>query len=65
MKTFKSHSYIHAFMHPHINASTYPHIQEYTTHTYTRNINSHMIASVAQSLVWSYLVNSAINSSKW
>jgi len=52
-------------MHPHINAFIYSHIQAYTTHSYTQNINSHMIASVAQSLVWSYLINLAINSSKW
>jgi len=59
------HSSIHTFMHPHIDTFIHSHIQAYTTHTYTHNINSHMITSVAQSLVWSYLINSAINSSKW
>jgi len=59
IRSFKSHSYSHTFMHLHINTSMNSHI-----HAYTQNINSHMIASVAQSLVWSYLINSAINCSK-
>jgi len=62
IRSFKSHSYNHTFMHLHTNTSIYSHIQAYTTHTYTHNINSHMIALVAQNLVWSYLINSAINS---
>jgi len=45
-------SHIHTFMHQHINTFIYSHIQAYTTHN-THNTNSHMIASVAQSLVWS------------
>jgi len=62
IRSFKSHSYNHTFMHLHTNTSIYSHIQAYTTHTYTHNINSHMIALVAQNLVWSYLINSAISS---
>jgi len=58
-------SHIHTFMHPHINTFIYSHIQAYTTHTYTHNINSHTIASVAHSLVWSYPINSIINCFKW
>jgi len=52
-------------MHPHINTFIYSHIQACTTHTYTHNINSHMIASVSQSPVRSYLINLVINRSKW
>ncbi len=59
-------SHVHTFMHSCIHTSIllYSHIQACTTRTYT-HINSHMIASVAQSLVWSYLTNSVINRSKW
>jgi len=53
-------NYIHTFIHPYINTFMYSHIQAYTTHTYIHNINSHMIASVAQSLVRSYPFSSVL-----
>jgi len=66
--SFKSH--IHTFIRSCIHASIHQyfhilaHSSVHNAHIHTR-INSHMIASVAQSLVWSYLINSVINRSKW
>jgi len=56
------HSCIQAFTHQYFHILA--HASVHNTHIHTR-INSHMVASVAQSLVWSYLINSVINRSKW
>ena len=62
IRSFKSNSYIHAFMHPHRFFHVFTHS---CVHLHMHNINLHMTASVAQSLSQQWPFGSVLNHFKW
>jgi len=58
-------NYIHTFIHPYINTFIYSYIHTFMRTHHIHKINSYMVASVAQSIVWSYPFSSVLNCFKW
>jgi len=48
--SFKSHSYVHGFMHPHINTFMYSHIHAYTTHMHIQHQFTHGCINRSESI---------------
>jgi len=69
IQSYKLHSYIYTFLHPYsitfILTLILPRIRTFMHTQHIHNINSYVVASVTQSLVWSYPFSSFLNRFKW